>query len=90
MPDSKKSGGAYVDCAGTVRKIDKYNRTLVMTDNTVIPIEQISRICGLQDCEIDLWDMYADYINGSVKLQKSIWILSRSTKRYSTGTGKEK
>ena len=38
--------------------------TLVMTDNTVIPIEQISRICGLQDCEIDLWDMYADYING--------------------------
>ena len=25
----------------------------------------------------------------SVKLQKSIWILSRSTKRYSTGTGKE-
>ena len=19
---------------------------------------------GLQDCEIDLWDMYADYING--------------------------
>ena len=64
VPDSKKSGGAYVDCAGTVRKIDKYNRTLVMTDNTVIPIEQISRICGLQDCEIDLWDMYADYING--------------------------
>gem|GEM_PF-6708105 len=25
----------------------------------------------------------------SVKLQKLIWILSRSTKRYSTGTGKE-
>ena len=35
-----------------------------MTDNTVTPIEQISRICGLQDCEIELWDMYADYING--------------------------
>lgn len=47
VPDSKKSGGAYVDCDGTVKKIDEYNRTLVMTDNTVIPIEQISRICGL-------------------------------------------
>ena len=23
VPDSQKSGGAYVDCAGTVRKIDK-------------------------------------------------------------------
>ncbi len=50
VPDSKKSGGAYVDCSGTVKKIDEYNRTLVMTDNTVIPIEQISRICGVQ-CE---------------------------------------
>lgn len=48
VPDSKKSGGAYVDCDGTVKKIDEYNRTLVMTDNTVIPIEQISRICGVQ------------------------------------------
>ena len=47
VPDSKKSDGSYVNCARTVRKIDKYNRTLVMTDNTVIPIEQISRICGL-------------------------------------------
>ena len=48
VPDSKKSGSAYVDCSGSVKKIDEYNRTLVMTDNTVIPIEQISRICGAQ------------------------------------------
>ena len=72
MPDSKKSGGAYVDCAGTVRKIDKYNRTLVMTVRLIWGI--CMRITSM----------------ASVKLQKSIWILSRSTKRYSTGTGKEK
>ena len=69
VPDSQKSGGAYVDCAGTVRKIDKYNRTTVRL------------ICGI--C-MRITSM------ASVKLQKSIWILSRSTKRYSTGTGKEK
>ena len=67
VPDSQKSGGAYVDCAGTVRKIDK--------------CRTVRLICGI--C-MRITSM------ASVKLQKSIWILSRSTKRYSTGTGKEK
>lgn len=44
VPDERKSGGAYVSHTGTVRRIDDYEHTLVMTDKTVIPIEQISEI----------------------------------------------
>ena len=44
VPDERKSGGAYVSHIGTVRRIDDYEHTLVMTDKTVIPIEQISEI----------------------------------------------
>ena len=44
VPDEQKSGGAYVSHTGTVRRIDDYEHTLVMTDKTVIPIEQISEI----------------------------------------------
>ena len=44
VPDERKSGGAYVSHTGTVRRIDDYEHTLVMTDKSVIPIEQISEI----------------------------------------------
>lgn len=44
VPDERKSGGAYVSHTGTVKRIDDYERTVVMTDKTVIPIEQISEI----------------------------------------------
>ena len=44
VPDERKSGGAYVSYTGTVQRIDDYEHTLVMTDKTVIPIEQISEI----------------------------------------------
>lgn len=44
VPDEKKSGGAYVAYSGAVKKIDKYERTVVMADQTVIPMEQISEI----------------------------------------------
>ena len=44
VPDERKSGGAYVSHTGTVRRIDDYEHTLVMTDKMVIPIEQISEI----------------------------------------------
>ena len=42
-------GGAYITCSGCVKKIDKYKHTVVMTDQTdqtIIPIEQISDIEG--------------------------------------------
>ena len=46
VPDTKKDGGAYITCSGCVKKIDKYKHTVVMTDQTIIPIEQISNIGG--------------------------------------------
>lgn len=44
VPDDRKSGGAYVTHSGTVKKIDEYERVVVMSDKTRIPIEQISEI----------------------------------------------
>ena len=44
VPDDKKSGGAYISNTGVVKKIDEYNRTVILTDKTVIPIEQISEM----------------------------------------------
>ena len=44
VPDDRKSGGAYISNTGVVKKIDEYNRTVVLTDKTVIPIEQISEM----------------------------------------------
>ncbi|MBE6011582.1 YolD-like family protein [Anaeropeptidivorans aminofermentans] len=46
QPDEKKDGGAYVAAAGTVKKIDEYNRVIVMTDRTAIPIDDITGIEG--------------------------------------------
>ena len=41
---AKKAGGSYVAYSGIVKKIDEYEHTIIMTDQTVIPIEQISDI----------------------------------------------
>ena len=46
QPDEKKNGGAYVAVTGTVKKIDKYERVVVMTDGKAIPIDEIIRIDG--------------------------------------------
>ncbi len=44
VPDDRKSGGAYISNTGVVKKINEYNHTVVLTDKTVIPIEQISEM----------------------------------------------
>lgn len=44
VPDGKKSGGAYVTCTGSVKKIDEYEHAIVMMDHRVIPMEYISNI----------------------------------------------
>lgn len=44
VPDDKKLGGAYISHTGVVKKIDEYNHTVILTDKTVIPIEQISEM----------------------------------------------
>lgn len=44
VPDDRKTGGAYVTHSGFVKRIDEYERTVIMTDKTKIPIEYISMI----------------------------------------------
>lgn len=44
VPDDRKSGGAYISNTGVVKKINEYNHTVISTDKTVIPIEQISEM----------------------------------------------
>lgn len=44
QPDGKKSGGAYVTIMGAVKKLDPLEGRLILTDGTVIPIENILEI----------------------------------------------
>jgi len=46
QPDKKKSGGAYITAAGCVKKIDAYERMMVMQDDTKISIDDIFEIDG--------------------------------------------
>ncbi|MFT9057035.1 MAG: hypothetical protein ABF449_10530 [Ethanoligenens sp.] len=46
QPDVKKNGGTYITAGGSVKKIDEYERVVVMADGTVIPIEEIVSIDG--------------------------------------------
>lgn len=46
LPDERKAGGAYVRVSGTVKAVEEYEHTVVMTDKTVIPMEHIREISG--------------------------------------------
>lgn len=46
QPDERKSGGAYFSAAGTIKKIDYYERNVVMADGKKIPIDEIYQING--------------------------------------------
>ncbi|HBR03687.1 MAG TPA: hypothetical protein DD738_13880 [Ruminiclostridium sp.] len=46
QPDAKKKGGAYITAIGTAKKIDEYERVIVMTDGKAIPIDEIIGIDG--------------------------------------------
>ena len=41
QPDEKKSGGAYVTVTGSAKKVDEFERILILRDGTVIPIDDI-------------------------------------------------
>ena len=40
-PDVKKEGGMYVTLSGNVKKINEYERLIVMSDGILIPIDRI-------------------------------------------------
>lgn len=46
QPDDRKAGGTYVNVTGYVKKIDEYERTVVMANGTNIIIERIIKITG--------------------------------------------
>lgn len=46
VPDDRKDGGAYITITGTVKKIDAYEQTIIMTDGTIIPVYEIIQIEG--------------------------------------------
>ena len=43
-PDERKAGGAYLTTTGTVKKLDDYERQIVLQDGTKLPTD-------------DIWDM---------------------------------
>lgn len=45
-PDERKTGGAYISMRGIVKKIDGYERAVVMQDGSRIIIEEIVDITG--------------------------------------------
>ena len=46
QPDGKKNGGTYVTSSSTAKKIDEYERVVIMADGTAIPIDEIINIDG--------------------------------------------
>lgn len=46
QPDGRKSGGAYVQTTGIVKKVDAYERAILMTDGMSIPIDEVIAIDG--------------------------------------------
>ena len=45
-PDAKKSGGAYAEIAGAVKKVDDFERIIVMMDGTKLPMDDVLDIEG--------------------------------------------
>ena len=48
VPDEHKEGGSYQTYSGNVKRIDKYEQTMVMTDGKKIPLRMIINITGFK------------------------------------------
>ena len=46
QPDERKAGGAYVTRTGTVKKFREAERILILTDGTVIPLDDLIALDG--------------------------------------------
>ena len=44
LADSRKSGGAYVDYTGALKRIDTVERTVIFEDKTSVPVDDIYEI----------------------------------------------
>ena len=45
-PDERKAGGAYIEVTGTVKKVDDFERLIVMQNGTKMPMDDILNIVG--------------------------------------------
>lgn len=45
-PDERKSGGRYVTETGRIQKLDTFRRTILLDNQSEIPMDQISNIQG--------------------------------------------
>ena len=46
VPDKLKSGGSYETVTGTIKRIDEYERIVILTEGMIIPIDNIYQIDG--------------------------------------------
>lgn len=46
QPDTKKNGGAYLTANGIVKKIDDFERLIVMADGKQIPVDEVFNVEG--------------------------------------------
>lgn len=44
QPDSRKKGGSYQSVSGIIKKVDTYERRLIMSDGTALPMEYVIQI----------------------------------------------
>lgn len=44
LPDTKKTGGAYVTVTGNLKRFDEYERLLILTNGKKIPMDDIADI----------------------------------------------
>ncbi len=46
LPDTRKDGGEYITVTGNVKKIDNYDKKIILTDGTSIPVHEIIGLDG--------------------------------------------
>lgn len=46
VPDSLKEGGSYQEIIGVIKKFDLTERMIVMSDNTAVPIDNVTDLKG--------------------------------------------
>ena len=44
LPDERKSGGTYLSVTGKLKRIDEYERMMILTDGKKIPLDDIMNI----------------------------------------------
>lgn len=44
MPDKRKDGGAYISVTGTLKKMDRLTRNILLTNGAVIPVDDLLQV----------------------------------------------